>query len=97
MGRPLILIVIALLLVAAATAHASDAKYPPARQGKISEGPGYSADYYQPLPCGKTREEVAWDLFMYGLQNIPALKARIKDYSDLLDAYRQALRTVKGM
>lgn len=68
-------------------------------QSPLSQGDrGYRAGVDAVPYCGpcKTGEEVAWDLMIYGLQNIPAMKAKIKDYDDLLDAYRGALRAVRG-
>jgi hypothetical protein len=72
---------------------AGDAFAQPAYTGRE---PGYSASKPAvPYVC-KTKEEIAWDLMMYGIQTVPPLRARIKDYDDLLDAYRRALRVVRG-
>jgi len=43
----------------------------------------------------KTKEEIAYDLLMYGIKNIPSMKFRINRYEDLLEAYREALMVVK--
>lgn len=42
----------------------------------------------------KTKEEVAWNILMYGLKNIPSMKFRINHYEDLLEAYRMTLKVV---
>ena len=61
-----------------------------ANLSKHSDG-GQSALMYK-----KSKEEIAWDLMIYGIQTIPTLKSRIKNYDDLLTAYRMALHTVTG-
>lgn len=67
----------------------------PAGGSSYDTMPGRSAPPPAPVyQYNKSKEEIAWDLMLYGLRTIPTFKARIKDYSDLLTAYRQALRTV---
>ncbi|NWF52625.1 MAG: hypothetical protein HXY47_06025 [Nitrospirae bacterium] len=43
----------------------------------------------------KTEEEIAWDIVMYSVKNIPSMTFRIKYYEDLLEAYRKALNVIK--
>lgn len=68
---------------------------PPYGKGPVPSGVS-TASKAGPPYVYKTKEEIAWDLMMYGFQTIPPLRARIKDYDDLLVAYRRALRTVQG-
>ncbi len=68
---------------------------PPYGRGPLPSGISAPSKAIPPYVY-KTKEEIAWDLMIYGFQNIPPLRARIKDYDDLLVAYRRALRTVQG-
>jgi len=43
----------------------------------------------------KTQEEIAWEMVMYAIKNIPSMTFRVKHYEDLLEAYRQALNVIK--
>ncbi|MGB9714825.1 MAG: hypothetical protein ACPL1G_00205 [Thermodesulfovibrionales bacterium] len=43
----------------------------------------------------KTDEEIAWDIVIYAIKNIPSMTFRIKHYEDLLEAYRKALNVIK--
>jgi hypothetical protein len=43
----------------------------------------------------KTQEEIAWDVVMYAIKNIPNMTFRIKHYEDLLETYRKALNVIK--
>lgn len=89
------LIAVALAIFALPESNSSAQNLSGGRGSSYDTMPGRSAPIPAPVyQYYKSKEEIAWDLMLYGIRTIPAFKARIKDYNDLLAAYRQALRTV---
>lgn len=60
----------------------------PFESKRYSIEPSYCAVY-------KTDEEIAWDIVMYAIKNIPSMTFRIKHYEDLLEVYRKTLNVIK--
>ncbi len=91
-------VILALLVVGPFTAHAQG-MYGRDEAGYSGEEQGYGGDQAAAGPtyygAVKTQEQVAWDLLMWGLKNIPDFPPKIKSYEDFLEAYRQALLLVK--
>ncbi len=90
----LLLVLCSVFILAFFSEAAAEAPY-------LKKGPAYAG---VPGPAGpaetaccyyKSREEIAWDLMMFGFNTIPKFKNRIESYADLLSAYREALNTVK--
>jgi hypothetical protein len=87
-----------LVLVAASLANAQAAGMWDRNETGYEESQDYRTDSTPPVysyGVYKTQEQVAWDLLMYGLKNIPEFASKIKSYDDFLEAYREALILVK--